>query len=106
MPFLSVWATRSGVHGTFALVDGANASGSYMQTGSTNIVNGWFRLGVNANSTGYYTLSNGVVDALFTGARGRGRRRGFDNQWRDVQRSDKAHFVSATETLGRGAWAH
>ncbi|MEJ0089847.1 MAG: sugar-binding domain-containing protein [Limisphaerales bacterium] len=55
-PVWSPWDIRAG--------DGANASGSYMQTGSTNIVNGWFRLGVNANSTGYYTLSNGVVNAL------------------------------------------
>jgi autotransporter-associated beta strand protein len=50
------WDIRAG--------DGVNASGSYLQTGSTNIVNGWFRLGDSANSTGYYTLSNGVVNVL------------------------------------------
>jgi autotransporter-associated beta strand protein len=55
-PVWSPWDIRAG--------DGANASGSYLQTGSTNIVNGWFRLGDSANSTGYYTLSNGVVNAL------------------------------------------
>ena len=43
--------------------DGANASGAYLQTGSTNTVNGWFRLGDNAGSSGSYTLSNGVVNA-------------------------------------------
>jgi autotransporter-associated beta strand protein len=50
------WDIRAG--------DGVNASGSYLQTGSTNIVNGWFRLGDSANSTGDYTLSNGVVNVL------------------------------------------
>jgi autotransporter-associated beta strand protein len=50
----SPWDIRAG--------DGASASGSYLQTGSTNDVNGWFRLGDSANSTGYYTLSNGVVN--------------------------------------------
>ena len=44
--------------------DAANASGSYLQTGSTNSINGWFRLGDNAGSFGNYTLSNGVVNAL------------------------------------------
>ena len=37
---------------------------SYLQTGSTNIVNGWFRLGASSGSTGYYMLSNGVVNVL------------------------------------------
>lgn len=53
-PVWSPWDIRAG--------DGANASGSYLQTGSTCDVNGWFRLGDNANSTGYYTLSDGVVN--------------------------------------------
>jgi autotransporter-associated beta strand protein len=44
--------------------DGAGATGAYLQTGSTNIVNGWFRLGDNSGAVGYYTLSNGVVNAL------------------------------------------
>ncbi|HXS68740.1 MAG TPA: glycoside hydrolase family 2 TIM barrel-domain containing protein, partial [Candidatus Polarisedimenticolia bacterium] len=44
--------------------DGAGASGAFLQTGSTNIVNGWFRLGDSANSFGSYVLSNGVVNAL------------------------------------------
>src|SRR5262249_4985219 len=44
--------------------DGVNASGSYLQTGSTNVVNGWFRLGDSANSTGYYALSNGAMNVL------------------------------------------
>ncbi len=44
--------------------DGANASGAYLQTGSTITVNGWFRLGDNTNSTGYYTLSNGTVNVV------------------------------------------
>jgi autotransporter-associated beta strand protein len=55
-PVWSPWDIRGG--------DGANASGSYLQTGSTSIVNGWFRLGDSANSTGYYTLSNGAVNVL------------------------------------------
>ncbi len=55
-PVWSPWDIRAG--------DGANASGSYLQTGSTNIINGWFRLGDSADSAGYYTLSNGVVNAL------------------------------------------
>ena len=55
-PVWSPWDIRAG--------DGAGASGSYLQTGSTNIVNGWFRLGDNANAFGNYALSNGVVNAL------------------------------------------
>ena len=43
--------------------DAANASGSYLQTGSTNNVNGWFRLGDNTGAYGSYVLSNGVVNA-------------------------------------------
>ena len=53
-PVWSPWDIRAG--------DGANASGSYLQTGSTSDVNGWFRLGDNSNSAGYYILSNGVVN--------------------------------------------
>lgn len=52
----SPWDIRAG--------DGGSSSGAYLQTGSTCVVNGWFRLGVNANATGYYTLSNGVVNVL------------------------------------------
>jgi autotransporter-associated beta strand protein len=55
-PLWRPWDIRAG--------DGANASGSFLQTGSTNIVNGWFRLGDSSNSTGYYTLSNGLVNVL------------------------------------------
>lgn len=54
-PTWSPWDIRAG--------DAAGASGAYLQTGSTNIVNGWFRLGDNSNSFGSYTLSNGVVNA-------------------------------------------
>jgi autotransporter-associated beta strand protein len=43
--------------------DAANASGSYLQTGSTNNVNGWFRLGDYTGAYGSYVLSNGVVNA-------------------------------------------
>jgi autotransporter-associated beta strand protein len=55
-PVWRPWDIRAG--------DGVNTSGSYLQTGSTNVVNGWFRLGDNANSTGFYALSNGTVNAL------------------------------------------
>ena len=55
-PVWSPWDIRAG--------DGAGASGSYLQTGSTNVANGWFRLGDNANSAGYYTLSNGTLNVL------------------------------------------
>jgi autotransporter-associated beta strand protein len=55
-PVWRPWDIRAG--------DGANTSGSCLQTGSSNIVNGWFRLGDSANSTGYYTLSNGMVNVL------------------------------------------
>ncbi len=66
-PVWSPWDIRAG--------DGANASGAYLQTGSTAIVNGWFRLGNSAGSTGFYTLSNGVVNVLLqahVGEAGRG----------------------------------
>lgn len=53
-PVWSPWDTRA--------ADGANATGSYLQTGSTNDVGGWFRLGDNSGSIGYYTLSNGTVN--------------------------------------------
>src|SRR5215831_13901611 len=55
-PVWSPWDIRAG--------DGLNASGAYLQTGSTNIVNGWFRLGDSSSSTGYYTLSNGTLNVL------------------------------------------
>ena len=55
-PVWSPWDIRAG--------DGVNASGSYLQTGSTCIVNGWFRLGDQSGSMGYYTLSNGFVNVL------------------------------------------
>jgi autotransporter-associated beta strand protein len=55
-PVWSPWDIRAG--------DGLNASGAYLQTGSTNTVNGWFRLGDSSNSMGYYTLSNGTVNVL------------------------------------------
>jgi hypothetical protein len=54
-PVWSPWDIRAG--------DAIGASGAYLQTGSTNTINGWFRLGDNANSTGFYTLSTGVVNA-------------------------------------------
>lgn len=53
-PLWSPWDIRAG--------DGAAASGSYLQTGSTNDVNGWFRLGDSGNSAGYYTLVDGEVN--------------------------------------------
>ena len=53
-PVWNPWDIRAGYNG--------GTSGSYLQTGSTNIVSGWFRLGGLANSTGAYTLSNGVVN--------------------------------------------
>ena len=53
-PVWSPWDVRAG--------DGANASGAFLQTGSTNNIGGWFRLADSAGSTGFYTLSNGVVN--------------------------------------------
>jgi len=53
-PVWSPWDIRAG--------DGANTSGAFRQTGSTNNVGGWFRLADSAGSAGYYTLSNGVVN--------------------------------------------
>ncbi|HTI98917.1 MAG TPA: autotransporter-associated beta strand repeat-containing protein [Dongiaceae bacterium] len=53
-PAWSPWDIRAG--------DGSGTSGSYLQTGDTVTVNGWFRLGDSASATGYYTLSNGVVN--------------------------------------------
>ena len=55
-PLWSPWDIRAG--------DAADASGSYLQTGSSATVNGWFRLGDGSNSAGYYTLSNGAVNVL------------------------------------------
>jgi autotransporter-associated beta strand protein len=54
-------------HGDTLAGQGGGASGSYLQTGSTNNTgypnNGnWMRLGIGTGSTGYYTLSNGVVN--------------------------------------------
>ena len=54
-PAWNPWDIRAG--------DGAGASGAYVQTGSTNTLNGWFRLGDNPNSFGSYVLSNGTVNA-------------------------------------------
>ena len=54
-PVWDPWDIRAG--------DATVTSGAYLQTGSTNNVHGWFRLGDNANAVGYYTLSNGVVNA-------------------------------------------
>jgi autotransporter-associated beta strand protein len=53
-PVWNPWDIRAG--------DGANASGSYLQTGDTINVGGWFRLADSAGSAGYYTLSNGVLN--------------------------------------------
>jgi autotransporter-associated beta strand protein len=54
-------------HGDNLAGNGANTSGAYLQTGSTNNTgypsNGnWMRLGIGTGSAGYYTLSNGVVN--------------------------------------------
>ncbi len=54
-PVWNPWDIRAG--------NGDNTSGAFLQTGSTNNVGGWFRLAVGANTVGYYTLSNGVVNA-------------------------------------------
>jgi autotransporter-associated beta strand protein len=54
-PIWNPWDIRAG--------DGINASGSFLQTGSTNNIGGWFRLADSTGSAGYYTLSNGVVNA-------------------------------------------
>jgi autotransporter-associated beta strand protein len=53
-PAWGPWDIRAG--------DGAGTSGAYLQTGSTSTINGWFRLGDNSNSAGYYILSNGVAN--------------------------------------------
>lgn len=55
-PTWSPWDIRAG--------DGVNASGAYLQSGSTCVVNGWFRLGNRANATGFYTLNNGTLNVL------------------------------------------
>ncbi len=54
-PVWNPWDIRAG--------DGAGTSGAFRQTGSTNNVNGWFRLGGNPGSFGSYILSNGTVNA-------------------------------------------
>jgi autotransporter-associated beta strand protein len=54
-PIWIPWDIRAG--------NGDNTSGAFLQTGSTNTVGGWFRLGVGVGTVGYYTLSNGVVNA-------------------------------------------
>ncbi|HEY9508821.1 MAG TPA: PA14 domain-containing protein, partial [Verrucomicrobiae bacterium] len=53
-PVWNPWDVRAG--------HGAGSSGAFRQTGSTNNVNGWFRLGDNADSFGSYVLSNGTVN--------------------------------------------
>ena len=53
-PVWNPWDIRGG--------DGANASGSFLQTGGTINVGGWFRLADSDGSAGYYTLSNGVLN--------------------------------------------
>lgn len=53
-PVWGPWDIRAG--------DGPNASGSFLQTGGTVNVGGWFRLADGVGSAGYYTLSNGVVN--------------------------------------------
>jgi autotransporter-associated beta strand protein len=53
-PIWNPWDIRAG--------DATETSGAYLQTGSTNNVHGWFRLGDNAHAVGYYTVSNGVVN--------------------------------------------
>lgn len=53
-PAWNPWDIRAG--------NGAGAGGTYIQTGSTVTVGGWFRLGLGDNSAGYYFLSNGVVN--------------------------------------------
>jgi fibronectin-binding autotransporter adhesin len=54
-PIWTPWDIRAG--------NGDNTGGAFLQTGSTNTIGGWFRLGVGVNTVGYYTLSNGVVNA-------------------------------------------
>ena len=54
-------------HGDTLAGQGTGASGSYLQTGSTNNTGypsggSWMRLGIGGGSFGYYTLSNGVVN--------------------------------------------
>jgi autotransporter-associated beta strand protein len=52
-------------HGDTLAGQGSGATGSYLQTGSTNNTGGgnWMRLGIGGGGTvGYYTLSNGVVN--------------------------------------------
>ena len=53
-PVWNPWDIRAG--------DGVNASGAFLQTGSTNNIGGWFRLADSTGSAGFYTLSNGVVN--------------------------------------------
>jgi autotransporter-associated beta strand protein len=51
-------------HGDTLAGNGANTSGAYLQTGSTNNTGGgnWLRLGLATGSFGAYVLSNGVVN--------------------------------------------
>lgn len=51
-------------HGDTLAGQANGASGAYHQTGSTNNTGGgnWMRLGIGSGSTGYYTLSSGVVN--------------------------------------------
>lgn len=54
-PIWNPWDLRAG--------DAAGTGGSFFQDGSTINVGGWFRLAPGLGSIGYYTLSNGVVNA-------------------------------------------
>jgi len=54
-------------HGDTLAGQGSGATGAYLQTGSTNNTGypsggSWMRLGIGTGTTGYYTLSNGVVN--------------------------------------------
>lgn len=55
-PVWSPWDIRAG--------DGNGAAGAFLQTGSTNVVNGWFRLGDSTGANGFYALSNGLVNVM------------------------------------------
>jgi autotransporter-associated beta strand protein len=53
-PVWNPWDIRAG--------DGANASGAFLQTGGTVNIGGWFRLADSTGSTGFFILSNGMVN--------------------------------------------
>ncbi len=54
------------LHGDTLAGNETGTSGSYLQTGSTNVTGAgggnWLRLGVAEGSTGFYTMSNGVLN--------------------------------------------